>query len=513
MSEQQLDLSSARVLMVDDTPANIDVLRKVLTPEGYKLYFANNGEKALQIAEKALPDLILLDVMMPGGIDGFTTCTYLKQKPATAHIPVIFITAKTDTQDMIEGFRVGAVDYITKPFRQEEVCVRVRTHLQTRILMYQRDKLIQDLKTSEERFRLLAMWSPAGIFQADLTGKFTYTNQRWQSIFNVKTHDTEEWLAVFLPDSRVNFKSAWQSFLENPEHTKKFMHKCALQIADNSRWVQIIANPLVQDGKLVGYVGSIEDITDFKSREEQMRLAQESAEEKAQARAEFLAGMTHELRTPLNAIIGYSEMLLEEADAKEDGEDLEKITSASKYLLNLINNVLDLSKLEANKMTASLTQVDIVHLVKDVVSTISPLVTKNQNTLSVEIHPDIKEIYVDDTKLRQVLYNLLSNACKFTKAGTIHLHVYPDKWNEQPSTCFAVTDTGIGMTEEQLKRLFNKYAQATDNTASQYGGTGLGLVLSQQFCRLLGGEITVHSEENKGSTFTAIIPEQTPAHP
>ncbi|AUI69532.1 response regulator [Beggiatoa leptomitoformis] len=507
MFDQPVDLTSARVLMVDDTPANIDVLRKVLTPEGYKLYFANNGEKALQIAEKAMPDLILLDVMMPGGIDGFTTCTYLKQNALTATIPVIFITAKTDTQDMIEGFRVGAVDYITKPFRQEEVCVRVRTHLQTRILMHQRDKLIQDLKTSEERFRLLAMWSPAGIFQTDLAGNFTYTNQRWQAIFAVNNHITDDWLKVLSAEDKETIKTTWQTFLNNPERTKKFSYKCQLHISEGVRWVQIVATPLVeQNGKLAGYVGSVEDITDFKYREEQMLLAKESAEEKAQARAEFLAGMTHELRTPLNAIIGYSEMLLEEAGTEEDGEDLEKITSASKYLLNLINNVLDLSKLEANKMTANLSTVGITPLVKEVVSMISPLVAKNGNELLVEIHVDIETIYADDTKLRQVLYNLLSNACKFTTAGTIRLHVYPKTVENTLNICFAVADTGIGMTEEQLKKLFNKYAQATEATASQYGGTGLGLVLSQQFCRLLGGEITVSSELNKGSVFTAVIP-------
>ena len=150
-----IDVSKAKVLLVDDTPANLDVLRKVLTPEGYKLSFANRGEKALQIVDYAPPDLILLDVMMPG-MDGLEVCRRLKAKPVSQEIPVIFITAKSDMEDMLESFRVGAVDHIIKPFRPEEVCIRVRTHLQTQLLLRQRESLIHAQQATEKRFRLLA---------------------------------------------------------------------------------------------------------------------------------------------------------------------------------------------------------------------------------------------------------------------------------------------------------------------------------------------------------------------
>lgn len=521
---ETIDLNNAKVLMVDDTPANIDVLRKVLAPEGYKLSFANSGEKALVIAMRALPDLILLDVMMPGGIDGFETCQRLKREEATQDIPVIFITAKTDTEDLIAGFQLGAVDYITKPFRQEEVCVRVRNHLQTRILMAQRDRLIGNLRASEERFRLLSTWSPIGIFQADTQGNTIYTNQQWQGIFGLPTSSSQnhDWLQVVHPEDREMVQERWHHSVQT---AKEFNAQFRIQPPQGGlSWVQTRATALFCNDKQINgfvgtvtdvsqkqidsFVGTVTDITEFKLAEAQITLAKESAEEAMQAKSEFLASMTHELRTPLNAIIGYSELLAEEMRDETETKDLEKITTASKYLLSLINNVLDLSKVEAHKMMLHLEEFPIAPLLTEVTSTISPLVTKNGNTLTVEGTAKIDKMYADQTKVRQVLYNLLSNACKFTHQGTIVLRVFhhQDQDPEKNWIYFQVQDTGIGLTEEQKENLFQKYVQATSTTARKYGGTGLGLVLSQKFCQLMGGKITVTSEAGKGSIFTVQLP-------
>jgi PAS domain S-box-containing protein len=521
---ETIDLNNAKVLMVDDTPANIDVLRKVLAPEGYKLSFANSGEKALVIATRSLPDLILLDVMMPGGIDGFETCRRLKQEETTRDIPIIFITAKTDTEDLIAGFQVGAVDYIAKPFRQEEVCVRVRNHLQTRILITQRERLIGNLRASEERFRLLSTWSPIGIFQADTQGNTIYTNQQWQNIFGLPTTASQnnDWLQVVHPEDREKVQERWHHSVQT---AKEFNTQFRIQPPQGGLyWVQTRATALFCSDKQIdgfvgtvtdisqkqidSFVGTVTDITEFKLAEAHITRAKESAEEAMQAKSEFLASMTHELRTPLNAIIGYSEMLAEDAGDNPETKDLEKITTASKYLLSLINNVLDLSKVEANKMTVHLEEFLMAPLLTEVASTISPLVAKNGNTLTVEVTTEIGKMYADQTKVRQILYNLLSNACKFTQQGTIVLRVFPnqDPDHEKNWIYFQVQDTGIGLTEEQQENLFQKYVQATSATARKYGGTGLGLVLSQKFCQLMGGEITVTSEAGKGSTFTAQLP-------
>ena len=234
--------------------------------------------------------------------------------------------------------------------------------------------------------------------------------------------------------------------------------------------------------------------------------AREQAQEASKTKSAFLANMSHELRTPMNAIIGYSEMLLEEAE--DTGEkwmepDLQKILSSAKHLLQLINDILDLSKIEAGRMTVFLEPVDIAQTAKDVAATVEPLVAKNGNKFELHCAPDAGLMRTDLTKLRQTLFNLLSNASKFTENGKITLAI-----NGRPDgmVSFAVTDTGIGMTPEQMGKLFGEFVQADASTTRKYGGTGLGLAISRKFCRMLGGDITVESAPGKGSTFTAILP-------
>jgi CheY-like chemotaxis protein len=219
--------------------------------------------------------------------------------------------------------------------------------------------------------------------------------------------------------------------------------------------------------------------------------------------------MSHELRTPLNAIIGYSEMLEEDAQAsgqKEFVSDLQKIRSSGKHLLGLINDVLDLSKVEAGKMKLFLETFDVANLVEDVVATGRPLVEKNGNRLEVRCAEDVGQIREDITKVRQVLLNLLSNAAKFTEKGTVSLEVVREADVTGSWVVFRVRDTGIGMTPEQTAKLFQAFTQADGSTQRKYGGTGLGLALSRKFCVMMGGDINVVSEAGKGSTFIVRLP-------
>jgi GAF domain-containing protein/CheY-like chemotaxis protein len=235
----------------------------------------------------------------------------------------------------------------------------------------------------------------------------------------------------------------------------------------------------------------------------------------SQHKSQFVANMSHELRTPLNAIIGYSEMLEEEAqDLGQEGflPDLKNIHVAGKHLLGLINEILDLSKIEAGKMELFLESFDVPTLIRDVVATVQPLVEKNANTLQVDCAPDLGAIHADLTKVRQALFNLLSNASKFTKHGTITLDVSQESVNGNPWIRFRVSDTGIGMTPEQMGKLFQAFSQADASTTRQYGGTGLGLAISRKFCQMMGGDITVESILGKGSTFTIQLPTEVVEH-
>ncbi len=231
-------------------------------------------------------------------------------------------------------------------------------------------------------------------------------------------------------------------------------------------------------------------------------------------KSQFVANMSHELRTPLNAIIGYSEMLQEEAEELgQEGflPDLGHIHVAGKHLLGLINDILDLSKIEAGKMEVFLETFDIPTVIRDVVATIRPLLEKNANTLHVTCTDDLGTMHADLTKVRQALFNLLSNACKFTEQGTITLDVDREAANDELWISMRVSDTGIGMTPEQLGKLFEAFSQAEASTMRRYGGTGLGLAISRKFCQIMGGDITVDSSFGQGSTFTIQLPTEVVA--
>ncbi len=226
-----------------------------------------------------------------------------------------------------------------------------------------------------------------------------------------------------------------------------------------------------------------------------------------QHKSEFLASMSHELRTPLNAIIGYSEMLQEEAeDLAQEAflPDLRKINTAGKHLLELINAVLDLSKIEAGKMDLFIEPFSVATLVTEIAAVVQPLAEKNGNRLEVDCDPGAGEMRADLTKVRQALFNLLSNACKFTERGTVTLAATREAGGG--FIVFTVSDTGIGLTEEQIGRLFQEFTQAEASTSKRFGGTGLGLALSRRLCRLMGGDVTVESTPGRGSTFTVRLP-------
>ena len=285
-----------------------------------------------------------------------------------------------------------------------------------------------------------------------------------------------------------------------------------VQLSDG-RWLTI-SERRTQEG---GIVGIYTDITERKQRQDQLAemvdslaVARDEAMEANKAKSRFLATMSHELRTPMNAILGIADMLLEEA--ADDGsqsalvEPLSRVSRAGKHLLQLINDLLDLSKIEAGRLEVQIEEVSLVGFVADIATTVQPLVTRNANRFTSRCAGDASKVQADPIRLRQIVLNLVGNACKFTEHGEVSLDVRRDDSGKAARILFQVKDTGIGMTAEQLARLFQDFMQADASTTRRFGGTGLGLAISRRLCRMMGGDIEVTSMPDKGSTFTAWLP-------
>ncbi len=362
-------------------------------------------------------------------------------------------------------------------------------------------RLYEEAARQREFFRSLLNNSPVAIVQLDTDYNVASCNPAFESLFGYTEQEARgRNLDELITDPNTLGEAA--------QYSRDAVDRAVKGIGRRRRKdgsfveVEILGVPVIADESRVALMGMYHDISELSA-------ARRDAEGANRAKSQFLANMSHELRTPLNAIIGYSEMLQEEAeDAGLESfvADLTKIHTAGKHLLSLINDVLDLSKIEAGKMDLVLESFDVDGMLDEVVTTIQPLVAKNANTLTVQRDGSIGRMHADLVKVRQMLLNLLSNACKFTEQGSITVRVSRETTPSGAAVAFAVSDSGIGMTPEQMARLFEAFTQAESSTSRRYGGTGLGLALTRRFAEMMGGSVAVESAPGRGSTFTMRIP-------
>ncbi|MFE1603140.1 response regulator [Methylobacterium sp. ID0610] len=363
---------------------------------------------------------------------------------------------------------------------------------------------------SEERFRSLTEATSAIVWRTTPEGVFTPATSEWTRFTGQTPEEAagQGFLDALHPEDRAKTKAAWEHAVET---RTLYTVEHRLRRHDGIyRYMEARAVPVLEkDGQVREWVGAHTDITARKEAELALETAREAAEEANRAKSQFLANMSHELRTPLSAVIGYSEMLQEEMEdlgADTLLPDMRKIESNARHLLGLINDVLDLSKIEAERMEIFAEDFDVADTVRDVAATVGSLVAKKDNQLEIKLGQDLGQAHTDVTKLRQCLINLLSNAAKFTQGGRIVLSAERSRRDGSAWLRFTVTDTGIGMSAEQQAKLFERFTQADASTTRRFGGTGLGLAITRAFVQMLGGEIRVESREGEGTTFTIDLP-------
>lgn len=505
-------LEGMKILLVDDTPKNLDVLRHTLGDKGLDISIALNGKVALKLVSATPPDLILLDVMMPI-MDGFDTCRELKKNDLLKNIPIIFITALTEEESLIKGLSLGAVDYITKPFRPEEVLARVNTHLRAVKLLKAKNLLINQVANKEAQLSILMASMLDGLIVIDRNRIIRSTNPAAEKIFGYSSFEMSGTsFDCLIPDggdgelqkyfnnqlNSQSFSSMGKNF--ELEGVNKSGDKIPLELAINGvNFYPEEYSSKIKFEKL--FVGIVRDISQRIESEKQISKALEAAEKANLAKSEFLAKMSHELRTPLNSIMGFSQLIMMNSENPEKElniDNVNRIYKSGKYLLDLIDEILDLARIESGKVRISMEPVEISSLIDEVIVFSQPIANEYHVGLINDV-PEAEEFYcqADRSRLKQVLLNLVSNAIKYNiEGGTVTLSI--SKQGEKVRA--SVSDTGPGLSEEHQISIFQAFNRLqADKTGVT--GTGIGLTITKELTNLMNGTISVESVVGKGSTF------------
>jgi two-component system sensor histidine kinase/response regulator len=494
----------ALVLIVDDEPHNSQLLEVMLATGGYLLRTAASGEEALAIVAQQPPDLILLDVMMPG-MDGYEVTARIKGNPATRNIPVIIITALDDRHARMLGLNAGAEDFLSKPVDRAELSVRVRNLVRLKAYGDYYDKYSRVLERRERMLitTLSSISDFAYVFDRD--GRFVYANQPLLDLWGITLQEAEgkNFFDLKYPDDLATLllRQVQEVFENTTRITGETPYTSPTGVQADYEY---IFSPVFEaNGAVESVVGITRDITARKREAEALGMAKDAAEAANRAKSEFLANMSHEIRTPINGVIGMTDLVLDTDLTVEQRENLGIVKSSADALLIVINDILDFSRIEAGKRDLDPIDFNPRDTIGDTANALAWKAHQNGLELIVDVAEAVPSMVRGDPgPLRQILINLLGNAIKFTPHGEVVLRVVGEAATPSEMVLhFAVSDTGIGIPLDRQQRIFEAFTQADGSTTRAYGGTGLGLTISSKLVQLMGGRVWVESEAGKGSTF------------
>lgn len=496
-----------RILYVEDDPGLARLVQKRLQRAGYVVDIASDGEEGIKKYEADSYDLMFVDQNLPI-YDGLEVIRILASRNVLP--PTIMITGTGDEKTAVESMKLGASDYIVKDTGAgflELLPSVVAKLLQQRRAVEEKQRTEEALRKSQQELQSLMDASPIAISWADLEGNIQYINRKHNELFGYTLEDiptVADWQrqADQDPGQREQFDRWMNETREAQKHGKPLPPPQEMTVTckdGSSRYVTVEVT-VVSNRSLVIY----NDITERKKMEEALRQAKIEAETANSAKTEFLASMSHEIRTPMNAIIGMADLLLETELTPEQEQYVQVFQSAGENLLNIINDIIDISKVEAGHIQLETIDFDLNDIIEKLCDVMAMRAHEKGLELVYNLMPDVPiDLLGDPTRLRQILVNLIGNAIKFTEKGEVLIQIENQTLKKETVELLcSVTDTGIGMSAEQLETIFDPFTQADSSITRKYGGTGLGLAISKQLVELMNGHIKVESKTGHGSTFS-----------
>ncbi|EAQ82042.1 hybrid sensor histidine kinase/response regulator [Blastopirellula marina] len=501
-----------RVLILPPTPRDAAITERILNQNHIETFACRNIEHFCEEAKAGAGVLLIAEEHLLGDPHRLAA-QMLSEQPAWSDLPFLILTlASGRNAQILEQWQQAAyVTLITRPLQIQPFISVVRSRLQDRKRQYMVRDLLNRLEHHGRQFSQLADAMPQIVFTTTRQGEIEYLNQRALDYFGVSRQEIAgfDWTSTIFESDFANAKIRWERALEKGSSFQcefRMQHARTLE----HRWHLARSLPVLDEsGKVIRWFGTVTDIHKQKLIEEKLNLALQQAAAANVVKTEFLANMSHEIRTPMTAILGYAELLAQQETDLEKLHFLKVIRQNGEFLVEIINDILDLSKIEAGKLDITLEPLELSRMIEEIQSLMLVRAAENDIEFNVDFAATVPErIRSDSKRLRQILINLIGNAVKFTQEGSVRLVVSPDAERIQ----FDVIDTGIGMTQQQVEQLFLPFQQADSSVSRKFGGSGLGLAISQRLAVMLGGEITVQSQQGQGSVFTLSIPNNLAGH-